>query len=143
LLAVAVVLLLLGCAPAAERKETTKQEVTIDLDLRGATRIVDSETGETVSTGDSCKAYLAATSRTEELYALASCSYIAAKISLARTDKQQALPGHPKCSIEPVPKMPAGMKNSMGSFCEENLTETVMDALDFYWDESIKKGAFN
>lgn len=99
--------------------------------------------GVSVSTDDTCQAYNQSRPEIEILYRFLACTHIAVLIGTAPEETQPPEPEGSLCPFLIAPDISSRMKRTMDSYCVENPAQPIENALDLYWDESLKKGSFN
>ena len=139
---VVMAFILAGCASDGDQEVSNQRKDTSPGEMV-TTKITDPETGQSVSVLDSCQAYVEAPPELETLFDAVACTQITVQAAMVGAGSNTAVPEWRGCGVKEIPEVPRGMKRSMDGFCAKNPDKALKEALDIYWDESIKKGAFN
>ena len=147
---------LAGCAsegkqaPEQESKVDSKLHVDINLDNKPTTKVTHLVTGVSVSTDDTCQAYNQSRPEIQILYRFLACTHLAVLFGTAPAESKPPEPEGSLCpfliapDISPhMPDISPRMKWTMNSYCAGNPAQPIENAINLYWDESLKKGSFN
>lgn len=147
---------LAGCAsngqqaPEQESKVDFKLHVDINLDNKPTMKVTNLVTGVSVSTDDTCQAYSQSRPENAILYRFLACTHIAVLFGTAPAESKPPEPEGSLCpfliapDISPhMPDISPRMKGTMDSYCAGNPAQPIENAINLYWDESLKKGSFN
>jgi len=71
------------------------------------------------------------------------CTHIAGKMGTVPAESRPPDPETSLCIFVIAPDFPSRLERTLSGYCAANPAQPIENALDLYWDESLKKGTFD